>query len=576
MTLVRSRDFGVVAIVSGIIAIPLWVARFPLGQDLPAHVETAAQIVSLWRGGGDISAHYQLHAWPWPNSAPTVALAALMLWLDGLVAAKLLLSMALWAWPLSLAAFLQRTGRSPLLALVLLPTTYDLSFAYGFFHFELGKPLWLLCIVLAVDVGRVPTRRRSITLALSLVALFSTHLLLFVSALPLCSLAVAGASFLKGSPRPRLRDGSGVVAVLVASIPFFWWRAATGHSTQRDKDVALPIADAIAQLWDNLGNLSNASADAYAWVIAGVVVVVVGVAAGLDRASGQHRASRPTPLADASGNVGTAGRMSAAGSIVVPWLVGLSVMGFALLGPIKTATASVVAERFSAPGVALLCCALLPRGALSTAARGFIVVAGVAIALAMALPTSARFRAFSAEQMGDFDTLVDEVPAGAVVATHFVWPLSKHGRFNALWHWPKLVSRRGAVTDDSFAFRDTCVVGIAPGAAPPRRRAFAPGRPISAEALGGFDHLLVQGQDRRLDRAVRQGLLVPVTQQGVWSLFRVTPAPSALPSSSVSSSSPSSSVSSSSTTSVSSSPPSPTPDATSSPTPEPGGEHGHP
>jgi hypothetical protein len=157
------------------------------------------------------------------------------------------------------------------------------------------------------------------------------------------------------------------------------------------------------------------------------------------------------------------------------------------------------------------------------ATRLVVVVGGIVIAMALVVPTAQRFVSFQ-QAMGDFDALVDAVPEGAHVATLFSDPRTEHGHTNVLWHWPKLVARRRAVTDDSFAWRDTCVVSLAPGAAPvrpPRRR----GDAITAASLRGFDHLLVQGEDRHVEAAVARGDVIVAFHTGVWRLLRVNDEP---------------------------------------------------
>jgi hypothetical protein len=508
-----SRDVLVVFSVATLLAIPFLVCRFPIGQDLPAHVETAAQMVSIWRGDGGIGAHYQLRGWPWPNSLPTVLLALLSVVVDGLVGAKLLTALALVMWPVSIAVLLERLGRSALFALVIMPTAHDLAFAYGFFHFVVAKPLWIMAIVIAIDVGRRPSKGRGAALVATLVALFSCHLLLFLSALPLCVIASGLCAFvspstssssISSSSRWTSRSrglGAGLGVVALSALPFLWWYQRSAQRPDPKADVYVPLSEGLDAFWGNLGDLSGKGSDAWPWLMGGVVLVIGG-------AFSIARRRHVTRVVCAEG-------------AALPLILGLCVCGFALFGPIKTASASVVAERFSALGIALVACALVPRVRVGGAARAALLVSGITIALSMVVPTAQRWRAFNAEQMGDFDELVDEVPRGAVVATHFVWALSPHGRFNVLWHWPKLVARRGAVTDDSFAFRDTCVVGIASGGTPPRRRPFPPGRHLRAEDLKGFDHLLVQGRDRRFGYAEKKGLLQMVKQTGVWTLYRI-------------------------------------------------------
>ena len=493
------RDVGLVALIASVLAVPWLFARFPIGQDLPAHAETAWQLASLWRGDATVTSTYVAHGPPWPNSLPTVVLG-LIQWLgsgavDGLLAAKVMTGLGIAAWPASLAVVLRVLGRPPLLALLALPTAYDLSVAFGFLHFVVGKPLWALALATSLHAARTAQRRAVIATVVVQALLFHAHLLLWVSSLPLTALAVVVGGF---GLRARVLAVAGLV---VGAVPGLAWlatrRAPAGAATTR------PLQDALARLWDHLGELAPGYSDVVGWVVAGVVALVVALLAG--------------PVGAHDRGPGTTWRNDRRARMVLG-LVGLATLAFAVLGPIRTPEASIVAERFTAPGVALL--ALLLPADDRPGPRLAMLLGGVAIAVSLMLPTLWRFNYFEREAMGDFDALVDAVPPGAKVATIFERPLTRHGHHNVLWHWPKLVARRGAVTDDSFAWRDTCVVGLAPGARPlrPPRR---PGTALTASSLRGFDHVLMQGRDRQVEAALARGDLFIVHATGVWRLLRV-------------------------------------------------------
>jgi hypothetical protein len=121
--------------------------------------------------------------------------------------------------------------------------------------------------------------------------------------------------------------------------------------------------------------------------------------------------------------------------------------------------------------------------------------------------------------MGDFQRVLDAVPAGARVATSFVRPLSPWARHNALWHWPKLVSLRGATTDDAFAWRATCVLGLRDGVQPPRHPI------ITRAALSSWTHLLLQGSSPAIERQLQVLRPTLLVQTGEWRLFSIPHAP---------------------------------------------------
>jgi hypothetical protein len=497
-------ELAVVGLLAAVSTLPLWLARFPVAQDLPAHIETAAQIRALVAGDPTISAKYVLHGLPWPNALPTLLLAALTDVVDGLVAARVLIAVGVAAWPVALALLLRRLGRPALLAVLAVPTAFDLSFAYGFIHFVVGKPLWVLTLVATIDVVRsTPAPRSSgavawrdawlpmvraglpaAGLAALFVALFCTHLLLFATAVPLsAALIVAVRAGWSG----RLVAAAGVVAGALPAV--WWWLVAQPPPTPGGGYAFRAPFQAVQQLWSNGGDLHPGASDVVPWVLC-----ACGLAwACLDA----------TP--------GTATRRQT--GVVVLLFAGVG--AFALLGPVRTPHVSVVAERFTSLTVALAV-GLSARVPSARARRVVVAVAFVAVA-SLVVDVTRHWRAFAAEDMGDFDGLLARVPPGSRVATHYVTPFSPHGNHNAAWHWPKLVALRGSSTDDSFAWRSTCVVGLRDGVRPPRHPR------LVDDELSAWDFLLVRGASASADRTLARIALDLVVETGRWRLYRVVP-----------------------------------------------------
>jgi hypothetical protein len=240
-------------------------------------------------------------------------------------------------------------------------------------------------------------------------------------------------------------------------------------------------------LWSNLGDLHPGVVDVVPWVLCAFGLAWVAFDAGPARASLRETV--------------------ALGAVAV------AVAAFALLGPVRTPHVSIVAERFTSMAVALA--VGVPPRLPTFRARwlvGFVATAAVVVAV---VDVTRHWRAFAAEDMGDFDALLARVPPGARVATHYVSPFSVHGNHNAAWHWPKLVALRGSTTDDNFAWRSTCVVGLRDGVrAPPHPRL------VDGE-LAAWDFLLVRGSSSSTDRTLARLSLDLVLQTGSWRLYRV-------------------------------------------------------
>ncbi|HEY1099417.1 MAG TPA: hypothetical protein VGF99_10830 [Myxococcota bacterium] len=473
------RDIVIVAAVSALLAIPFVLARWCIGQDLPAHIETAAQLLAILRGDPATTSLYELHAPPWPNSLPTVAIAVLLALVGGVVAGKVVTVVGLVAWPTALAVLASTVRRPPLLALLAIPTAFDLSFSFGFTHFVVGKPLFALCIAAAIKLARAPSSRRALAFTTLLVVLLHCHLLLFAAAL---GLSVVAGVIVATEQRARIVV---VVSGVTAAVPAVWWWFHKPHIPGRS--TFLSPSKRLAAFWADLGDLADGAADGIPWCIAAIVVVALLGMSLRERARWRTREQ------------------------LVVGVVVAACFGFWLFGPVRTAEASIIAERFLAPAIAFV--PLLVVIDLGPRLRTLLITVGVVVAGTMAIEATQRWRAFSTQQMGDFDALLADIPAGASVATQLTRPLSPHGRHNALWHWPKLVALRGGHTDDAFAYRATCVVGVRAGQTPPQHPT------LTAPALSSWDYLLVQSP-RPLPSLARLPLTL-VRATGEWQLYRV-------------------------------------------------------
>jgi hypothetical protein len=469
MSALRERGaWAVVVVVAVVAALPWLVCAYPIAQDLPAHTETAAQLLGVWRG----DAFFADHVWRgplWPNATPIYAIAGLtFVGVDGFVATKLVLWLGLVAWPLSLAALLVRLGRSPAWACLLVPTAYDLSLSYGFLHFVVGKPLFVLALCVAIDAAR-GTRRA--LLPLTLLVLFATHLMLFVVAAALCAGIVVVVSTAQATTRAAT-----LALVAAAVVPFAVWNH--GRPTPAGEAAFLSLQESLGRAWSNSGDLHAGVGDGVVWGVCGAALLLTVFA---------HLWAR-APL----------GLDRARVALVV---VTVAIVGFAVLGPVRLPGVSIVAERFWSIGAALMgvvviaCAGGTAEHAPARSARGLRIALAAAAVLAtggLTVDHARRFVAFENDDMGTGDTslraLLAAVPPGSRVATHYRSPLSRHGRYHALWHWPKLVSLGGSKTDDDFAVRDTCVVGLSPGARP-----LSHPRLGDRAALAGYDYVVVEG-----------------------------------------------------------------------------------
>ncbi len=144
-------------------------------QDLPGHIEVGLRVSEAFGWASHPSEVFALRPFPWPNSLGHFALGTLRTLLPDLVAAKLILSLAVLAFLWLIYETAYRLGLGlvrPTLAAV---SVYDLNWGFGFFSFIVGRPIFLLWMLVALGVFRVPERIRPWLLALLQLPLFLAH-----------------------------------------------------------------------------------------------------------------------------------------------------------------------------------------------------------------------------------------------------------------------------------------------------------------------------------------------------------------------------------------------------------------
>ena len=480
---------AVLVLVGACASLPLWLAPYPPLQDLAANVELGCQLLRVWREEPAFTDALFVHGQPWANSLVSLVLAALLALSPSLAMAKLLLTGALIAWPLAIAWMLVRARKSPWLALLCVPLAFDLAWSYGFLHFVLAKPLVPLCVGAALWLVEADARRtwlaRAALLAGLLVLTFLVHSIAWSVALACVALVLAVHV---RRPRDLLWLAVPVLSVLPTA-PFFL--ASRDAGTPGFVTRWRVASDALAQAWGDLGDQHPGAGDATPWLVALVALVALIV-----RERVQLRAwdrARVALLA-----CGIAG--------LVVWLK----------APPVLPQVSVVSPRLLSLALLFVVVALVPA-VLTPRARAGLVAAMACATLLFVVDLSRAYRAFSREDMGDFDALLAEVPEGARVATHYTTPFSPHARHNALWHWGKLAClEHGASTDDMFAYRGTSYVAVRPDA---RATFVRPPHRLRPDALRTFDALLVAG-DARSVRGL-EDVLVPVARAGRFALFSI-------------------------------------------------------
>lgn len=212
---------AIAALVAAVYAIaaPFAASRYPAMTDLPFH---AAQTGTL-RHWFDPSFHqrdqFELHPLEVPYFSMYAIGAALMLVFPMMVAVKIAAAVMLALLPAGLAVLFHGMKKSPLLGLLGLGAAWSSLTHWGFLNFMGALGLFAMATGFTFLLVDKPTRGRQAALALTLVALFFTHIFRY----PFALCAVVGTAIVMYPVTRRIRP---IVAPLVPAIALFlvWLR----------------------------------------------------------------------------------------------------------------------------------------------------------------------------------------------------------------------------------------------------------------------------------------------------------------------------------------------------------------
>jgi hypothetical protein len=200
--------FAAIWVVVYAIVRPFLVTRYPPMTDLPFH---AAQ-TSTFRHYLDPSFHqreqFELHPLAVPYMSMYAIGAALMLVLPALAATKIAAVIMILLVPAGLAVMFHGMKKSPLLGLLGLGLAWCNLTHWGFLNFVGALGLFAMAVGFTLMLVDAPSRRLQIALAITLVALFFTHIFRY----PFALCAVIGTAVVMYPATKRLRP---IVAPLV-------------------------------------------------------------------------------------------------------------------------------------------------------------------------------------------------------------------------------------------------------------------------------------------------------------------------------------------------------------------------
>ena len=180
---------------------PFIAARYPPITDLPFHAALTSTLRHYWDPSFHFHEQFEIH----PIAVPYISMyavgAVLMLVLPPLAAVKTAAALMIGLVPAGFAVMFHGMKKSPLLGLLGLGLCWCNLTHWGFLNFVGALGLFAMSVGFTLLLVDRPTRGRKLALALTLVALFFTHIFRY----PFALCAVAGTAVVMYPATRRLR-----------------------------------------------------------------------------------------------------------------------------------------------------------------------------------------------------------------------------------------------------------------------------------------------------------------------------------------------------------------------------------
>ncbi len=201
-----------------VVVYPFWVVTYPPMTDMPFHAAAMSILRNYWNPNWHFQEQFTLHLWSAPYVSFYVLGALLSLLFPVSVAAKIAAAVMLSLLPLGLGVLFAGMKKSPLWGLLGLGLVWSNLTHWGFLNFMGAVGLFAACVGFTLMVVDRPTPKRHVLLAVSLLAVFFTHIYRF----PFAVLAVVATAVVMYPATKRLRVI--VMPLLPSVIVFAAWR----------------------------------------------------------------------------------------------------------------------------------------------------------------------------------------------------------------------------------------------------------------------------------------------------------------------------------------------------------------
>lgn len=267
--------------------VPVWVAPYLPLVDIPQHAAQVATLREILEGNPTFTAAFEIN-WFTPYLLGYIVLFLVSLVMPIVLATKLVISMALMAFPLMTGLLLRELGADERLKWLAIPGSFSFAFYWGFFVYLVAIPVALGFLVLTVRFERNPTVRRGVGIAAFAIFLFFCHLV----ALGFASLIALTYLLARNLRSPRRLIACAVPYTAPVPLIVFWMIRLYDTEASVQTPVSFgTLRERLVTLFTQLAGL-----DGFAFLVSLVVVVTVLAVPFLMRYRFSRRPERWLPL----------------------------------------------------------------------------------------------------------------------------------------------------------------------------------------------------------------------------------------------------------------------------------------
>lgn len=199
---------------------PIWFFTYFPSHDGPSHIHNAYVLKSFFTGTPPLIAeYYKLNAFPFPNWSSHPFMAICMLFVSPLIAHKILLTVILILFPLSILYFLDATKQKGSLYAVLgFLFNYHFMLHFGFYNFSLSAPFYFFSLGYYWKHKDSFTAKKMVVLTCLFLITYFCHMITFT--VLMCSMVLLVITSQHRHPAKLLKHLVGLTPFLIVMVAF--------------------------------------------------------------------------------------------------------------------------------------------------------------------------------------------------------------------------------------------------------------------------------------------------------------------------------------------------------------------